>query len=100
MRSSRQALICWIAIQACVCGVQTSLEGISEQLRIPGSKALGPISSAVRKSKSVLNNDKAKIIADFAPQNKVRVLADSSLPLGHEWRLNATFAICGLHEMM
>ncbi|EIE24466.1 cyclophilin-like protein [Coccomyxa subellipsoidea C-169] len=48
----------------------TSLEGISEQLRIPGSKALGPISSAVRKSKSVLNNDKAKIIADFAPQNK------------------------------
>ena len=54
------------------CGVQSSLEGISEQLRIPGSKALGPISSAVRKSKSVLNNDKAKIIADFAPQNKVR----------------------------
>jgi hypothetical protein len=27
------------------------------------------------------------------------MLADSSLPLGHEWRLSATFAICGLHDM-
>ncbi|CAL8467454.1 g6992 [Coccomyxa elongata] len=50
--------------------IQTALEGISESLRIPGSKAVGPIQSAVRKSKSVLNNDKTKIIADFAPQNK------------------------------
>lgn len=58
---------------------QTALEGISESLRIPGSKAVGPIQSAVRKSKSVLNNDKTKIIADFAPQNKVSLLVPGEI---------------------
>ncbi|KAK9828041.1 hypothetical protein WJX81_004327 [Elliptochloris bilobata] len=55
--------------------IQTELEGISEQLRIPGSKALGPVSKAVRKAHSVLANDRTKIIAAFAPDKKDKGLA-------------------------
>eukprot|EP00884_Botryococcus_braunii_P004285 jgi/Botrbrau1/13858/Bobra.0056s0091.3 len=55
--------------------IQNELEGISEQLRIPGSKALGPVSRAVRKASSVLGNDRQKIISDFAPDKKAAGLA-------------------------
>ena len=51
--------------------VQGELEGISEQLRIPGSKALGPVMSSVRRSHSILKNDQAKIVSNFAPDKKV-----------------------------
>ena len=54
-------------------GVQVELEGISEQLRIPGSKALGPVMSSVRRSHSILKNDQAKIVGNFAPDKKVPV---------------------------
>ena len=55
------------------------LEAISEQLRIPGSKALGPIMGSVRKSHSILKNDQAKIVRDFAPDKKARVYYHSFL---------------------
>jgi hypothetical protein len=56
-----------------VLAAQVELENISEQLRIPGGKALGPIMGSVRKSHSILKNDQAKIVRDFAPDKKVRV---------------------------
>jgi hypothetical protein len=50
--------------------IQSSLEGISEQLRIPGSKALGPIARAVAKANGTLVGERAKISAAFAPDKK------------------------------
>lgn len=50
--------------------IQQSLEGVSEQLRVPGSKALGPISRAVKRASGTLSSEKAKISAAFAPSKK------------------------------
>ncbi|GLI69788.1 hypothetical protein VaNZ11_014487 [Volvox africanus] len=50
--------------------VQKELESISEALRIPGSKSLGPVSRAVRASQDVLSRQKDAIIKDFAPEKK------------------------------
>jgi cyclophilin family peptidyl-prolyl cis-trans isomerase len=50
--------------------IQSNLEGISEQLRIPGSKALGPIARAVGKATGTLVAERARISAAFAPDKK------------------------------
>jgi cyclophilin family peptidyl-prolyl cis-trans isomerase len=50
--------------------IQASLEGVSEQLRIPGSKGLGPIARAVAKANGTLVGERAKISAAFAPDKK------------------------------
>lgn len=50
--------------------IQKSLEQITADLRIPGSKKLGPVGSNVRKAASTLNKQKTKIVADFAPASK------------------------------
>ncbi|KAL3163266.1 Peptidyl-prolyl cis-trans isomerase, chloroplastic [Trebouxia sp. C0010 RCD-2024] len=50
--------------------MQKELEGISESLRIPGNKSLGPVARAFRKSESILGNNKQALIADFAPDKK------------------------------
>lgn len=49
--------------------IQKELEQISEDLRIPGSKSLGPISKRVRAAQSVLERDSKTIVADFAPES-------------------------------
>ncbi|GMH45966.1 hypothetical protein BSKO_13930 [Bryopsis sp. KO-2023] len=56
--------------------IQGALENISEEVRVPGNRAYGPILGAARKSASVLKTDKAKIIADFAPDKKAVGLAN------------------------
>ncbi|CAK0787337.1 hypothetical protein CVIRNUC_010556 [Coccomyxa viridis] len=59
--------------------IQSELEGISEELRIPGSKALGPIQGAVKRAHNIVNLDKDKIAKDFAPDKKdagMRALKD------------------------
>lgn len=50
--------------------MQRELEGISESLRIPGNKSLGPVAKAFRKSESILGNNKQALIADFADDKK------------------------------
>eukprot|EP01023_Acetabularia_acetabulum_P035174 TRINITY_DN3314_c0_g1_i4.p1 TRINITY_DN3314_c0_g1~~TRINITY_DN3314_c0_g1_i4.p1 ORF type:complete len:414 (+),score=95.48 TRINITY_DN3314_c0_g1_i4:68-1309(+) len=55
--------------------IQGELEYVSEYLRIPGSKGLGPVGGVVRKVKDVLKSDKQKIISDFAPDKKEAGLA-------------------------
>eukprot|EP01025_Chloroclados_australasicus_P026369 TRINITY_DN26188_c0_g1_i1.p1 TRINITY_DN26188_c0_g1~~TRINITY_DN26188_c0_g1_i1.p1 ORF type:complete len:439 (-),score=46.29 TRINITY_DN26188_c0_g1_i1:311-1546(-) len=50
--------------------IQSELEYVSEYLRIPGSKALGPVGGVVRKSADILKREKASIIADFAEDKK------------------------------
>ncbi|GLC38663.1 Peptidyl-prolyl cis-trans isomerase, chloroplastic [Pleodorina starrii] len=50
--------------------IQKELEGISEALRIPGSKSLGPVSRAVRASQDILTRQKDAIVKDFAPEKK------------------------------
>jgi cyclophilin family peptidyl-prolyl cis-trans isomerase len=50
--------------------MQVELEGISDSLRIPGSKSLGPIAKAVRKAENVLGKEKQGLIRDFAPDKK------------------------------
>ena len=52
--------------------IQSSLEGISEQLRIPGSKALGPVARAVAKANGTLTAERARISAAFAPDKKAQ----------------------------
>jgi cyclophilin family peptidyl-prolyl cis-trans isomerase len=47
--------------------VQKDLEHISEALRIPGSKSLGPVAKSIRSSSSILDKDKSKIFSAFAP---------------------------------
>lgn len=51
--------------------IQVTLENISEQVRVPGKRAYGPIEAAGRKSMNILKNDKKIIIADLAPDKKV-----------------------------
>ncbi|KAJ9526654.1 hypothetical protein QJQ45_017578, partial [Haematococcus lacustris] len=55
--------------------IQRDLEGISEALRIPGSKNLGPVARAVRSAQGTLNSKKDAIIADFAPDKKAEGVA-------------------------
>eukprot|EP01024_Parvocaulis_polyphysoides_P060741 TRINITY_DN664_c0_g2_i1.p1 TRINITY_DN664_c0_g2~~TRINITY_DN664_c0_g2_i1.p1 ORF type:complete len:416 (-),score=73.31 TRINITY_DN664_c0_g2_i1:310-1557(-) len=55
--------------------IQGELEYVSEYLRIPGSKGLGPVGGVVRKVKDVIRQDKQKIIGDFAPDKKEDGLA-------------------------
>ena len=55
--------------------IQRSLEQISEDLRIPGSKTLGNVSKRVRKASSVLEKESKTIIADFAPDRKADGMA-------------------------
>lgn len=50
--------------------IQVDLEGVPEDLRIPGNKAFGPISSNVRKASAQLEANKTKIAGDFAPDRK------------------------------
>ena len=50
--------------------IQSALEGVSEQLRVPGSKALGPVSRAVKKASGALAGKRAEISAAFAPGKK------------------------------
>jgi cyclophilin family peptidyl-prolyl cis-trans isomerase len=50
--------------------IQKSLESVSEQLRIPGSKSLGPIGQSVRRAQGTLNANKGKLEAEFAPEHK------------------------------
>lgn len=69
--------------------IQVALENISEQVRVPGKRAYGPILGAGRKSMSILKSDKNKIIADLAPNKKVRFLHFCNLqyPMIHTSRL-------------
>ncbi|EFJ40538.1 hypothetical protein VOLCADRAFT_108119 [Volvox carteri f. nagariensis] len=50
--------------------IQKDLESISEALRIPGSKSLGPVSRAIRASQDVLTRQRDAIVKDFAPEKK------------------------------
>ncbi|KAK9793769.1 hypothetical protein WJX73_008988 [Symbiochloris irregularis] len=50
--------------------IQKALEGINEDLRIPGQKSLGPISRAVNKSKAALNSSRSKLTSAFNPDLK------------------------------
>ena len=50
--------------------IQASLEQISDDLRIPGKKPLGPIKGRVNKALAVLDKQQAAIAADFAPDKK------------------------------
>lgn len=49
--------------------IQRDLEQITEDLRVPGSKPLGPIGRRVRAAQSTLDRDVDKIIKDFAPEH-------------------------------
>jgi hypothetical protein len=51
---------------------QVQLESISKALRIPGSKSLGPVAKAIRKSQDILKKERKKIEADFVPAKKVK----------------------------
>jgi len=46
---------------------QRDLEAISEELRVPGSKSLGPISRSVRGAQTAVTTNRDKIVGDFAP---------------------------------
>jgi cyclophilin family peptidyl-prolyl cis-trans isomerase len=50
--------------------VQKDLESISDALRIPGSKSLGPISRAVRSATGTLSSQRAAILAAVAPARR------------------------------
>ncbi|KXZ56972.1 hypothetical protein GPECTOR_1g878 [Gonium pectorale] len=50
--------------------IQKDLESISEALRIPGSKSLGPVARSVRGAQDVLSRQRDAIIKDFAPEKK------------------------------
>lgn len=50
--------------------VQAELENISEALRIPGSKPLGPIAKDVRKATGILVNSRSKLEVAFNPEKK------------------------------
>lgn len=54
---------------------QVQLESISKALRIPGSKSLGPVAKAIRKSQDILKKQRSKIEADFVPEKRVGLLA-------------------------
>ncbi|GFR40727.1 hypothetical protein Agub_g1336 [Astrephomene gubernaculifera] len=55
--------------------IQKELEGISEALKVPGSKSLGPVSRAVRAAQDVLSRQRDAIVKDFAPDKKAAGLA-------------------------
>lgn len=48
--------------------IQRALESISEALRIPGSKSLGPVQKSVSRASSILKSSGDKIAKDFAPE--------------------------------
>ncbi|KAG0558691.1 hypothetical protein KC19_10G047000 [Ceratodon purpureus] len=50
--------------------VQKSLEEITDEMRIPGEKALGPVGQSVRQAARVLNQNKTQILADIADSKK------------------------------
>ena len=50
--------------------IQAALEGVSEQLRVPGSKALGPVSRALKRASGTLASKRGEISAAFAPSKK------------------------------
>ncbi|CAI5517832.1 unnamed protein product [Closterium sp. Naga37s-1] len=50
--------------------VQQPLEAITEDLRLPGSKAFDPVERNIRQANRVLNQSKDKILADVAEKNK------------------------------
>ncbi|KAK9816473.1 hypothetical protein WJX72_000720 [[Myrmecia] bisecta] len=50
--------------------IQVELESISEALRIPGSKSLGPIAKSVRKAENTLGKERQRIVEAFAPDKK------------------------------
>lgn len=50
--------------------VASELESISEALRIPGSKSLGPIERSVRTAESTLAREEKSIVGAFAPARK------------------------------
>lgn len=49
---------------------QRALEAITEELRVPGQKSLGPISRSVRTAQQAVTSGRDKIVADFAPAKK------------------------------
>ncbi|KAL4447585.1 hypothetical protein ABPG75_004804 [Micractinium tetrahymenae] len=55
--------------------IQRELEAISAELRVPGSKSLGPIGKHVRAANSTLERDGNAIVAAFAPDKKAAGLA-------------------------
>lgn len=55
--------------------IQADLEGVSEQLRIPGSKALNPVNRAVKRAAGTLASQKGAIAAAFAPAKKAAGVA-------------------------
>jgi cyclophilin family peptidyl-prolyl cis-trans isomerase len=50
--------------------IQSELESINEQLRIPGQKSLNPIARSVRTAESTLEREEKAITAAFAPDKK------------------------------
>jgi len=46
--------------------IQRELESVAEALRVPGSKALGPVQRSVRKAESILRDKRQNIVADLA----------------------------------
>ncbi|EFN59625.1 hypothetical protein CHLNCDRAFT_33486 [Chlorella variabilis] len=55
--------------------IQRDLEAISDDLRVPGSKSLGPIGRRVRAASSVLEREGSAITAAFAADKKAAGLA-------------------------
>ena len=51
---------------------QRDLESISEALRIPGSKSLGPVARSVKRSENIIKDKKNDIISAFAAEKKVQ----------------------------
>ncbi|KAI8462853.1 MAG: cyclophilin type peptidyl-prolyl cis-trans isomerase/CLD-domain-containing protein [Monoraphidium minutum] len=49
---------------------QRSLEAITEELRVPGAKSLGPISRSVRAAQAAVTSGRASIVSAFAPAKK------------------------------
>lgn len=68
--------------------VQKDLESISDALRIPGSKSLGPIARAVRSATGTLASQRQAILAAVAPAKK----ADGEAALAQLDRALAEFA--------
>jgi cyclophilin family peptidyl-prolyl cis-trans isomerase len=68
--------------------VQKDLESISDALRIPGSKSLGPISRSVRSATGTLASQRAVILAAVAPAKK----ADADAALAQLDRALAEFS--------
>uniref|UniRef100_A0A7I4AZJ2 peptidylprolyl isomerase n=1 Tax=Physcomitrium patens TaxID=3218 RepID=A0A7I4AZJ2_PHYPA len=50
--------------------VQKSLEEITDEMKVPGEKALGPVERSVRQAARLFTQNKAQILADLAPAKK------------------------------